>query len=136
MGKNQEGKGFALPGVMTDLSDDQNTYVTALELDFKVGPRFQSFHPKIGYLLGYRFNAGGFQAPEEQEINKLYLHLPFGGGFDWRTRFGTVGVGAFYYIGITNVLKNPNPDGNAGGVIYNGGRMRRLSAEITVSFGK
>ena len=136
VGKNQEGKGFGLPGVMADFSEDQNTFVTALEMDFKVGPRFQSLHPKIGYVLGYVLTAGGYQEPEEQEINKVYLHLPFGAGFDWKTRFGTVGVGAFYYIGLTNVLKNPDPDGTTGGIIYNGGRMRQLSAEITVSFGK
>ena len=132
--KDFDDKGFPnLPGVMQNFQQDQNAGFTSLEMDLKVGPKFYGLYPKIGYILGYRFNAGGFQAPESHEINPFYLHLPFGASFNLPTGFGTVGAGAYYLVGVTNVLKNPNPQNTQG--LYNGGRMRAINIEIVVTYG-
>ncbi|RMG17077.1 MAG: hypothetical protein D6730_24405 [Bacteroidetes bacterium] len=132
--KNFDDKGFPnLPAVMQDFQKGQNAGLTAIEMDFKVGPRFRGINPKIGYILGYRFEAGGFQEPELQQINKLYLSLPFGASINLPTGFGTVGAGAYYVVGVTNVLKNPNPQNGQG--FYSGGRMRAINLEIVVTYG-
>jgi len=132
--KNFDDKGFPnLPGVMQDFRQDQNAGLTSIEMELKVGPRFYGIHPKIGYILGYRFQAGGFQEPEIQEINKVYLSLPFGASFDLPTNFGTIGAGAYYLVGVSNVLKNPDPQNTTG--LYNGGRMRAVNIEIVVTYG-
>lgn len=134
--KNASGKGVPnFPVVMQDLTDtDQNVGITALEMDLKVGPRFRAVNPKIGYVVGYRFQGTGFQEPGfDQEINRFYLYLPFGASVNWPTRYGSVGFGAYYLVGITNALKNPAP-GTTGTVFYDGGRMRAINLEIVVSF--
>jgi hypothetical protein len=134
--KNASGKGFPnLPVVMQDLSNtEQNVGITALEMDLKVGPRFRAINPKIGYVVGYRFRATGFQEPGfDQETNRFYLYLPFGASANWPTRYGSVGFGAYYLVGITNALKNPAP-GTSGTVFYDGGRMRAINLEMVVTF--
>ena len=133
--KSGDDKGFPnFPGIMSDFKDGQNTGLTALEMDAKVGPRFGWFYPRIGYVIGYRFETDGFQIDGgEQEVSKLYVHLPFGFGTNWKTRFGSVGTGLYYIVGITNVLKNPDPGSLYGG-FYNGGRMHAVNVEITCAF--
>lgn len=132
--KSGDSQGFPnLPGVMTDFSDDQNVGLTAVEMDFRVGPRFKWAYPRIGYVVGYRFETDGFLAFGDEEVNKWYLHLPFGLGTRWKTNFGTVGTGAYFLVGITNVLKNPDP-GNTPGGFYNGGRMQAFHIELTCDF--
>lgn len=144
--KNNTGKGFPnLPLVMRDFSKDksQNVGITALELDMKVGPRFGIINPKIGYVIGYRFRSSGFYNPllineDTVKTNALYVNLPFGLSADFPTGFGTVGFGAYYYIGILNVRhapdwykKNYRPliDG-----FYPGGNLNSVNLEITVTF--
>ena len=134
--KNATGKGVPnLPVVMRDFGrSGQNVGITAVETDLKVGPRFQAINPKIGYILGYRFRATGFQEPGfDQATNEWYLYLPFGASANWPTRYGSVGFGAYYLVGITNALKNPAP-GASGGVFYDGGRMRAINLEMVVTF--
>lgn len=134
--KNSTDKGFPnFPVVMQDFGEsDQNVGITAIEMDLKVGPRFKAINPKIGYVLGYRFKSDGFQEPGfDNEANKLYLYLPFGISGNWPTRFGSVGFGSYYLVGIANTLKNPDP-GGSGGVFHDGGRMRAINFEIVVSY--
>lgn len=132
--KDFDDSGFPnLPGVMQNFKKDQNSGFTSIEMDFKVGPKFYGVYPKIGYVMGYRFNVGGFQVTENQEINPFYLSLPFGASFNLPTEFGTVGAGAYYLVGVTNVLKSPDSQ-NTGG-LYNGGRMRAINIEIVVTYG-
>ncbi|TAE61826.1 MAG: hypothetical protein EAZ89_00255, partial [Bacteroidetes bacterium] len=59
------------------------------------------------------------------------LMLPFGVASNWPTRWGTVGFGAYYNVGVLNVVMDPTP-GGAG--IYDGGRQRYLTLEMTVSY--
>lgn len=144
--KNNTGKGFPnLPVVMRDFTKDksQNVGITALEMDLKVGPRFGVINPKIGYVMGYRFRKSGFYNPLELNedtvtTNGFYLNLPFGLSADFPTGFGTVGFGAYYYIGILNIrhapiwYKNayrPYLDG-----FYPGGNLNSVNLEITVTF--
>jgi hypothetical protein len=133
--KDANGKGFPnLPIVMRDYGKDetQNVGFTGLEMDLKVGPRFGYFYPKIGYILGYRLTQTGFQLPGvEEELNPWYLMLPFGGSVNLPTRYGSVGFGSFFNVGLFNVLRDPNPgDGN----LYDGGRQRFITFEITVNY--
>ncbi|MEL7533129.1 MAG: hypothetical protein AAFN10_17565 [Bacteroidota bacterium] len=129
------GEGFNLPVVMTDFSPDQSLGLGGIEMDLKVGPRFGSFNPKIGYILGYRFYQEGFlRDGATGEVNPWYLMLPLGVSGIWATNFGTVGVGGFYNVGILNVLKNPDP-GAGSGSIYDGGRHRYINLEIIVTYG-
>jgi hypothetical protein len=133
--KNSDNQGFPnLPAVMADFTPDQNVGITALEMDLKVGPRFNAWNPKIGYVLGYRFKSEGFlRDGASGEIQPLYLMLPFGLSGIWPTNFGTVGVGGFYNIGILNVIKDPTP-GN--GSLFDGGRHRYFNLELIVTYGK
>lgn len=129
------GEGFNLPVVMSDFAPDQSVGYGGIEMDLKVGPRFGSFNPKIGYILGYRFYQEGFlRDGAEGEVNPWYLMLPFGLSGVWKTNFGTVGVGGFYNVGILNVLKNPDP-GAGTGSLYDGGRHRYINLEIIVTYG-
>ncbi|MDP5169693.1 MAG: hypothetical protein NWR72_05570, partial [Bacteroidia bacterium] len=89
--------------------------------------------PKIGYIFGYRFNQSGFFVPGvEAKINPIYLMLPFGASFNLPTQYGSVGAGAYYNVGIFNVLRSP---GGNSGALYNGGRHRYVNFEIVVTFG-
>ncbi len=129
-----KGGGFNLPVVMEDLGNDgQNLEMTAIEMDLKVGPRLGAINPKIGYILGYRVVQRGFLQPGfENPVNPIYLMLPFGASFNLPTQYGSVGAGAYYNVGIFNVLSNP---GSGTGAIYNGGRHRYLNLEMVVTFG-
>lgn len=129
-----KGGNFNLPVVMNDFGNDgQNIRFTALEVDMKVGPRIGAINPKIGYILGYRFNQRGFFVQGvEDPLNPVYLMLPFGASFNLPTQYGSVGAGAYYNVGIFNVVSNP---GSASGALYNGGRHRYLNIEMVVTFG-
>lgn len=146
--KNNTGKGFPnLPVVMRDFTknETQNVGITALELDLKVGPRFGVINPKIGYIMGYRFRGSGFYDlatinPDTVKTNKFYFILPFGVSADFPTGFGTVGFGAYYNLGITNVRHAPQwyiakkdsmPLLNG---FYPGGNLNAVNLEITVTF--
>ena len=131
--KDGNGKGFpSLPVVMRDYGDEnQNVGHTAVEMDLKVGPRFGVVYPKIGYILGYRFTQTGFQNSSEDPINPLYLMLPFGVSTNWPTRWGSVGFGGFFNVGVLNVLKDPFP---GDGSIYDGGRQHFITFEITTAY--
>lgn len=133
--KNSDNKGFPnLPAVMADFSPNQSVGITAIEMDLKVGPRFNAWNPKIGYVLGYRFTSEGFlRDGASGEIQSLYIMLPFGLSGIWPTNFGTVGVGAFYNVGLLNVLKDPNP---RKGSLYDGGRHRYINLELIVTYGQ
>lgn len=131
--KDGNGKGFpSLPVVMRDYGDsDQNVGYLGAEMDLKVGPRLGVLYPKIGYILGYRFTQIGFQNIREEPINPWYLMLPFGMSTNLPTRWGTVGFGGFYNVGVLNVLKDPFP---GDGSIYDGGREHYITFEITVAY--
>lgn len=133
--KNADDQGFPnLPVIMRDFGDspDQNVGVTGIELDLKAGPRFGPIHPKIGYVLGYRVNPMGFfEAGTDQTPNRIYLLLPLGTSVDLPTRWGSVGFGSFFHIGLLNVASKP--DGFVGN--WDGGRLRAVSFEIIVSYG-
>ncbi|MFN0200131.1 MAG: hypothetical protein ACKVTZ_01345 [Bacteroidia bacterium] len=149
--KGNTAKGSAnLPLIMQDFNknslQEQNVGVTALETYFRVGPRFGYFIPKTGYVLGYYFKNAGFQdatyVGNKVEYNKFYLLLPIGTSFDFPTNWGTVGFGAYYMIGLINVMKKPEGWGqqpNPGGepvvtaIAYDGSKLRGLNFEITVS---
>lgn len=107
--KNAEG-GFNLPVVMRDFKGSQNTALTALELDARVGPRFGWLYPQIGALIGYRLRAEGFFVPDTEAgrgLNPLYLDLPLGVAVHLPATFGTVGASLHYTIGLVNVARNP-----------------------------
>lgn len=131
--KNGNGKGFpSFPVVMADFRDGNNTGLTALEFDLKVGPRFGFVNPQIGYEMGYRIVATGFiEDGVVGKVNPVYVTLPFGCAFDFPTGYGSVGFGVYYDIGLTNVIKNPNP---ISGQLYDGSKVRTLSFEITTVF--
>ncbi|MEM6265774.1 MAG: hypothetical protein AAGI38_24950 [Bacteroidota bacterium] len=132
--KNSTDRGFPnLPVIMQDFDEGQNVGMTALEMDLKVGPRFGGFHPKIGYVLGYRLFDGGYlEDGSDMEINSLYLQLPFGASMSLPTGFGSVGFGAYYELCITNVMRN---DGSVtGGGIFDGSRQHAVNIEIIVTY--
>lgn len=133
--KDHDGRGFPnLPVVMRDYGENQNVGYTGIEMDLKVGPRLYAFYPKIGYVLGYRVQQAGFQtAGGTNRINRWYLMLPFGLSTYLPTQFGSVGFGGFYHLGLLNVLRNPGS--GSPGTIYDGGRQRYITFEITVSYG-
>jgi hypothetical protein len=135
--KNLEEDGFSLPGVMQDFSDDQQVGLTAVELDIKVGPRFDWFYPRIGFIMGYRFDSGGFQPekPEIDPIKKFYLHLPFGAAAILPTNWGSVGFGAYYQIGVSKVLDIDQDSIILLGDSPTGGRWRAVNLEIIVTYG-
>jgi hypothetical protein len=132
--KDGDGRGFPnLPMVMEDFdpTNTQNVGMTAAELDFKVGPRFGGFHPKIGYILGYRLRRQGFLEPNsERGINSWYFQLPFGGSLALPTSYGSVGFGAYFELDITNVITN---DTAFPGTAFRGGRQHAVNIEITVT---
>ena len=132
--KNGTGRGFPnFPLVMRDFRENQQVGITALEMDLKAGPHFWVVNPKIGYLWGYRFQTIGVKSnlSDTRNPNQWYFALPFGVSGDWYTGFGTIGGGLYYQVGITNVMRKPT---GFSGVIYDGGKMRAITAEITVTF--
>ncbi len=135
--KNSSDDAFSLPGVMRDFGEEQQVGLTAIELDIKVGPRFDWFYPRIGFVMGYRINSSGFQ-PEKQEadpIKSFYLHLPFGAAAIFPTNWGSVGVGAYYQVGVSKVLDIDDDNIIIIGDSPTGGRWRAVNAEITVTYG-
>ncbi len=133
--KNGDDQGFPnLPVVMRDFSGEnpQNVGLTAVEFDLKAGPRFGPIHPKIGYVWGFRFrNSGFFSDSTDRTVNRMYLLLPLGTSVDLPTRWGSVGFGGFFHIGILNVARRPT--GFTGN--WDGGRLRAVSLEVIVSYG-
>jgi hypothetical protein len=132
--KNADDQGFInLPVVMRDYGDDPEQAVgwTGVEMDLKVGPRFYALYPQIGYVLGYRLEQDGFfEDGYSAPINRFYLMLPLGVSTQWPTRFGAVGFGGYYQVGLLNVIRSAGA-----GSIYNGGRLRYISFEFTASLG-
>lgn len=130
--KDGNGKGFpSLPVVMQDYgADAQNVGHTSVEMELKVGPKIGVLYPQIGYILGYRFTQTGFlrDNASERQVNPIYLMLPFGATTNLPTNFGTVGFGAFFNVGVLNVLRPEQPASN------NGGRQRFINLEITVAY--
>ena len=131
--KNGDDTGFPnLPVVMNDWGEGQNVGNFSVEMDVKVGPRIWPIYPKIGYILGYRFNQSGWLTDDvDRKLNPWYLNLPFGLSKNWPTGYGLVGFGAFYNVGVFNVVGNPDP--TTGG-LYEGGRLRNITLEMTVHF--
>jgi hypothetical protein len=132
--KNNTGKGFPnFPVIQRDYGDDdQNIGVTALELDLKVGPRFGLFNPKIGTLVNYSLRRDGFlDSGQVAAMNRVFVALPLGLSIEGPTGYGSVGFGAFYTIGINNVLRNPTPGGLQD---YNGSKIRGLRFEFFILF--
>lgn len=133
--KNGDDKGLPnLPGVMQDFDKDQSVGLASAELMLLAGPRLDWLYPRIGYILGYRWEIQNLQIRPRLEENRIYLHLPFGAAAHWPANFGSVGLGLYYVIGVTNVLRNPNPGNNT--IIYNGGRMHSIHLELSMAFGK
>lgn len=130
--KDGNGKGFpSLPVVMQDYgAAAQNVGHTSIEMELKVGPKVGILYPQIGYILGYRFTQTGFLQDNGsgREVNPIYLMLPFGATTNLPTGFGTVGFGAFFNVGVLNVLRPEQPASN------NGGRQRFINLEITVAY--
>ncbi len=148
--RTKDSKGFPnLPLVMQDFpAKDQlgnavlsDVGLTAIEMDLKLGPRFGAVNPKIGYTLGYRLKQQNLidptnVNPDTVKMNRVYLSLPFGTSVDFFTNFGTIGVGAYYNIGILNVKRKPqNWDcGDFSCGFYPGGKWNSVSLDITVTF--
>ena len=67
---------FNLPLVMKDFVKPSENIVglTAVELDMRVGPRFEALHPKIGYILGYQLSQEGFFEPGHSD-KKTQSHI-------------------------------------------------------------
>ncbi|MBX7240926.1 MAG: hypothetical protein K1X92_04195 [Bacteroidia bacterium] len=148
--RTKDGKGFPnLPLVMQDFpAKDQlgnsvrsDVGMTSLELDMRLGPRFGAVNPKIGYILGYRLNQQNIidptnVNPDTVRLNRVYLGLPFGATVDFFTGFGTIGIGAFYNIGLLNVRHKPEnwTCGDFSCGFYPGGKWNSVSLEMTVTF--
>lgn len=142
MYKGNNANSVNLPVVMRDYTvkgnpEKQNIGVTALEANFMFGPRIgRIVNPKTGYKIGYFFKNAGFQKPdslypEAISMNRFYMSLPFGGTIDLPTKWGTVGFGAFYSVGLLNVMKKPAGYNKQG--LYDGSKLRSLTFEITVT---
>jgi hypothetical protein len=140
--KGNTPKSVNLPVVMRDYTvkgnpQKQSVGVTAIESNFLFGPRVgRIFNPKTGYKMGYFFKNAGFQEDstlylEKITMNRFYLSLPFGGTVDLPTKWGTVGFGAFYSVGLLNVMKKPKDYAQSG--FYDGSKLRNLNFEITVT---
>jgi hypothetical protein len=112
--KEQEG-GFGFPIVMEDFNDSLNTSFTYFAAEIKVGPRvFWYFHPKFGISTGFRSKMSGLYQQDEDarpneriEQNAFFLNLPIGFSIELPTSFGTTGFAAYYEIGVTNTLNQP-----------------------------
>ncbi|GAB4418657.1 MAG: hypothetical protein OHK0039_30290 [Bacteroidia bacterium] len=134
--KNNDEQGFPnLPVVMQDYGEASNVSYTGLEMDLKAGPRLGIVYPQIGYVLGYRLQHANFAvAGTSPRINRWYLMLPLGVSSYLPTRWGLVGFGAHYHVGILNMTTSPG--GGGGGSIYDGGRQRYVSIEISMAYGQ
>jgi hypothetical protein len=130
--KNDRDKGFPnFPVVQRDWRLGQNIGLTALEADFKVGPRFGLFNPKIGTQVMYCIRREGFlEQGDSSRLNRAYIMFPIGLSLEGPTGYGSVGFGIFYCIGLNNVIKDPAP----GIRDYDGSKIRGLRFELNVSF--
>jgi len=135
--KNADESGFNLPGIMQDFDDEQQVGLTAMEIDIKVGPRFDWFYPRIGFIIGYRFQSSGFQpdVAEKDPIQNFYLHLPFGAAAIFPTNWGSVGFGGYYQIGVSKVLDIEEDNVITIADSPTGGRWRAVNLEIIVTYG-
>lgn len=127
-------EGFNLPVVMRDFDGGQNTALTALELEARVGPRFGWLYPQLGGQLGYRLRSEGFfvaGAPSGSRVNRLYLNLPLGVALHLPTSFGTVGASVHYTVGLSNWARNP--DGRTG---WQGGTALGWRVGLHLVFGE
>ena len=135
--KDGDGEGFPnFPIIMDDFdkTNTQSVGMTALELDFKVGPRFGGIHPKIGYILGYRLRDENFLIEgSDKMINSWYFQLPFGCGIALPTNYGSVGFGATFELDLSNVIQNNT---NFPGSAFSGGRQHAFNFEINLTFDK
>lgn len=133
--KGNTGSGFPnFPVISRDFGGDstQNVGITALELDLKVGPRFGIFNPKIGMLLSYWLKRDGFLEPgETATLNRMNFQFPIGLSVEGPTGYGSVGFSVFYEIGLTNVIRNPDPNGPQD---FNGSKVRALNVELFILF--
>jgi hypothetical protein len=133
-GVNALLKTGTLPVLMADFGTDQNTTLSAVELDFKVGPRFGLFYPKLGIQGGYRTHTRGFllpSAPPDYRINPWYLHVPLGLAVELPTQWGAAGLQVTYKIALTNFILNPDSRQN-----WDGGSLRALNIELHFTFGQ
>lgn len=130
--KNDREKGFPnFPLIQRDWKRGQNIGLTALEMDFKVGPRFGLFNPKIGCQIMYCIKREGFlEQGDSSRLNRVYGTLPFGCSLEGPTGYGSVGFGVFYNIGLNNVIKAPTP----GLRDYDGSKIRGLRFELNIVF--
>lgn len=133
--KGNTGQGFPnFPVVQGDYGDDpdQNVGITALELDFKVGPRFGIFNPKIGMMLSHWLKRDGFlEAGATDELHNWNFQFPIGLSVEGPTGYGSVGASIFYEIGLTNVLKNPDRTGLED---FDGSKVRAINIELFILF--
>lgn len=130
---------FNLPLVMDDFgSEGQDVALTALELEWRVGPRIKWLKPYLGLCLGYRLKAEGMALPPQdplqptQGVNSWYLNLPLGVQYDLPTTYGVVGVSLAYHIGLNNLLAPPEGQGGPG---YRGGSLQQVRLGIYILFG-
>lgn len=122
-----------LPLVNQDFRPSQNTAYKAIEAAFRFGPRWQIFYPRSGLVVGYRYQALGLVTDPRRSLNSWYALLPLGLSLELPTSFGTTGASFYYEIGLTNHLRRP-ASANSG--LYEGTKLRRMTIEIHVLWGK
>lgn len=128
---------FAMPLIMQDLTKDdkQNTGLTYVELDLRMGPKLgKVFYPQFGYAAGYRLKMENLvENPQiKHELKSFYMNLPVGLSVYLPTQFGNTGLGFFYIIGLTNTLISEKNFDYKREV----GRLHGLRFQITVLFGE
>jgi hypothetical protein len=118
------------PLVTQNFGPNENTALTAGEVYLRVGPQIARWvYPKFGFIAGYRFRQVGFLEPNENwGLHRLYLAIPIGLSLDLPTGFGTTGLGFYYKVGLTNVIRDPSITWD------DGGRLRSWNFEIHVMF--
>lgn len=121
---------FGFPVITKDMNNQDNVAMTAYEFDFKVGPRIWYIYPKFGLLFGYRSRKENFYIMPSggYGLNSIYAAIPMGISAEFPTGFGSTGVGMFYEVGITDVMKDPNE------TLPVTGRLRSWNFEIHVCF--
>ncbi len=133
--KGNTGSGFPnFPVIQRDLTSDttQNIGLTGIEFDFKAGPRFGILNPKIGLLVSYWFKRDGFLEPGfTDQLNNVNVQFPIGLTIEGPTGYGSVGFGVFYEVGLSNVIRDPDPNGLQD---FNGSRVRAVNVELHVLF--
>ncbi len=128
---------FSMPLIMKDLTKDdkQNTALTYIELDIRMGPKLgQVFYPQFGYAAGYRLKMENLVEDNSipHQLKPFYMNLPVGLSVYLPTQFGNTGFGFFYVIGLTNTLIAEKAYPYKREI----GRLHALRFQITVLFGK